>query len=116
MLIVIDKRIPEEAKRHLSDFGTLVEFSTQGITYPAISGHPDIFLCQTPDSLICAPNLPEKYASLFKQNGIAFNTGLNPVGFSFPETSFYNCLVNENYIFHKRRHTDKRILEQCGNL
>jgi hypothetical protein len=116
MLIVIDKRIPEKAKKHLSNFGTLVEFSTHNISYSAISGHPDIFLCQTPDSLICAPNLSEKYLSLFNKNGIAFKTGLNPVGSSFPETSFYNCLANENYLFHKQGHTDKHLLEQCKNL
>lgn len=60
MLIVIDKRIPEEAKKRLSGFGKIIEFETKGITYPAISGHPDIFMCQTTESLICAPNLLKK--------------------------------------------------------
>jgi len=116
MLIVIDKRIPEEAKNRLSGFGTLVEFSTQDITYPAISGHPDIFLFQTLKSLICAPNLPERYITLFRENGINFSFGSKPVGSEFPETTFYNCLATEYSLFHKAKHTEKQILEHCKNL
>lgn len=116
MLIVIDKRIPKEAKKRLSGFGTLVEFSTQGVTYPAISGHPDIFLCQTPASLICAPNLPEDYKTLFEKGDINFNFGKKPVGSSFPETSYYNCIASDDYLFHKTGHSDKQILEQCKQL
>lgn len=116
MLIVIDKRIPEEAKKRLSGFGTLVEFSTQGITYSAISGHPDIFLCQTSESLICAPNLPENYTTLFRENGVNSCFGSKPVGSKYPETAFYNCLATEHSLFHKAKHTDKQILEQCEQL
>ncbi|MCD6180364.1 MAG: hypothetical protein J7K39_10720 [Bacteroidales bacterium] len=116
MLIIIDKRIPKEAKKRLSYFGDLVELSTQNITYSAISGHPDIFLCQTPKSLICAPNLPENYQTIFKNKGIDFILGNNLVGSSFPETSFYNCLVTEDYLFHKKGHTDKQILKQCEEI
>lgn len=116
MLIVIDKRIPEEAKERLSKFGTLVELSTHNITYPAISCHPDIFLCQTAESLVCAPNLPKKIFSFFDQNRITFTVGINPVGSSFPETSFYNCLATANYLFHKKGHTEEQILEQCKKL
>lgn len=111
MLIVIDSRAPEKAKLRLSNFGEVVEFSTQNITYEAISGHPDIFLCQTPDSLICAPNLPPSYFKLFKDKNIDFLIGANPVGKLFPETSHYNCLVNERFIFHKSTYTDARIIE-----
>lgn len=116
MLIVIDKRIPEEAKKRLSSFGNLVKFSTRNITYPAISGHPDIFLCQTPASLICAPNLPEDYKTLFEKGDINFNFGKKPVGSSFPETSYYNCIASDDYLFHKTGRSDKQILEQCKQL
>lgn len=116
MLIVIDERIPEEAKKHLSNFGNIVEFSTKNISYPAISGHPDIFLCQTPKSLICAPNLPEKYFTLFTEKNIPFKTGKNPVGAKFPDSVFYNCIVTEDFILHKKPNTDKLILEQNKQL
>lgn len=116
MLIVIDKRIPEEAKKRLSNFGNLVEFSTRNITYPAISGHPDIFLFQTSESLICAPNFPESYITLFRENGVNFRFGSQPIGSLFPETAFYNCLASDDYLFHKTGHSDKQILEQCEQL
>jgi hypothetical protein len=111
MLIVIDKRIPDIAKRRLGKFGKIVEFATKNITYEAISGHPDIFLCQTPETLICAPNLPEYYFALFEKNNINYSIGKNPVGFKFPATSFYNCVINEKFLFHKKTNTDNRILE-----
>jgi hypothetical protein len=61
MLIIIDHKISVSAKEILSSYGELMELATEGITYPAISGHPDIFFCQVPGKLIVAPNLPEKY-------------------------------------------------------
>jgi hypothetical protein len=61
MLIIVDHKISQRAKEKLSQYGDLVELRTEGITYPAISGHPDIFFCQSADKLIVAPNLPEEY-------------------------------------------------------
>ena len=116
MLIVIDKRIPEDAKKRLSNFCKLVEFVTQNITYQAISGHPDIFLCQTSKSIFCAPNLPNYYSDLFIQEGIDFEFGKKPVGSKFPETAFYNCVANEHFLFHKKSYTDIKISEQNQEL
>jgi len=116
MLIVIDERIPFEAKKRLANFGKLVEFETQNITYPAISGHPDIFLCQTPHSLICAPNLPEKYVALFESENILFQIGENKVGEEFPDTVFYNCVVSEDFLLHKKPYTDPQILAHSKQL
>lgn len=112
MLIVIDERIPPDAKNHLAKLGKVVEFATQNITYPAISGHPDIFLCQSPRSLICAPNLPEKYFTLFNQENIRFETGEKRVGTEFPDTVFYNCVASEDFLLHKKPFTDSQILAQ----
>ncbi len=116
MLIVIDDRIPDQAKKNLARFGQLIEFSTQNITYPAISGHPDIFLCQTPDTLICAPNLPEKYFALFRQQHVHFEIGAKSVGAKFPESVFFNCVLTDDFLFHKKSHTDPYILEQYKQL
>ncbi|MBN1650292.1 MAG: hypothetical protein JW857_03120 [Bacteroidales bacterium] len=111
MLIVIDKRIPDQAKENLSAIGRIIEFSTVGITYEAISGHPDIFMCKTPEILVCAPNLPDKYFKLFKRQAIPFAIGKKEVGNQFPDTSAYNCLVTETHIFHKKNHSDSLLLE-----
>jgi len=116
MLIVIDQRAPKEAKSNLSQFGKLVEFNTHGIVYPAISGHPDIFICQTPSCLIIAPSIPKIYTDLLKLNNIAFEYGNSIVGSKFPETSYYNCVTNGHYLFHKKGFTDKEILLRNESL
>jgi len=111
MLIVIDKRIPDQAKKKLSAMGRVVEFSTDHITYEAISGHPDIFMCKTPETLICAPNLPNIYQMLLEQHSIPFVFGQKDVGSQFPETSAYNCLVTKKQLFHKKTHSDSTLLK-----
>jgi hypothetical protein len=78
MLIIVDKKIPAEAREKLAAYGSLLELATEGIVYPAISGHPDIFICQTPQTLIISPSLPEKYVQIIKDSGIQFIQG-NPV-------------------------------------
>ena len=58
MLIIADKRIPNEAKNNLQRFGELVLLKTSGITEESISGHPDIFICEAAGKIIVAPDLP----------------------------------------------------------
>lgn len=111
MLIVIDKRAPKMAKEQLAKYGTVVEFITQNICYPAISGHPDIFLCQLPGQLICAPNLPKSYFTLFDLNSINYQIGKKPIQASFPNTTHYNCLATDDFLFHKPELTDTLIVE-----
>jgi len=106
MLIIIDHRIPEKAKEMLSKYGELLEIKTDGITYPAVSCHPDIFFCQSPDRLIVAPNLPERYLQKLKNNDILFIPGELTVGKEYPETSRYNAVASNNYLIHNFRHTD----------
>ncbi len=112
MLIIIDARIPKEAKTKLAEYGEIIEFQTENISYSAISGHPDIFLCQLPKKLICAPNIPKKYHSILSQYKYPYKIGKQAVGSEFPETTLYNCLVDENYIFHKKGFSDKQILNE----
>lgn len=114
MLIIIDIRIPLEAKANLSRFGELIEFSTDNITYPAISCHPDIFLCQTPEALICAPNIPSQYLALFTARNIRYKIGIKNVGQKYPASAAYNGLVNGDYVFHKKEITDLQILKHSA--
>jgi len=95
MLILLDRKMPETAKKKLASYGEIVEFATKDITYEAISGHPDIFFCPTPAGLIVAPNLPEEYFSILDQNHITYLKGFLPVGKEYPETARYNSLVTD---------------------
>jgi len=111
MLIFVDKRAPEQALQNLRKFGEVVEFETRGITYEAISGHPDIFICQSPEKLIVAPNLPDKYFSILKNRKIDFTIGKNPVGAKYPETAGFNAVVTEKFLVHQPGITDPEILK-----
>ncbi len=66
MIIIADNRIPQLAKKKLEAYGDIVLLETKGITYDAISNHPDIFFCKINDVLIIAPNLPKRYKKMLQ--------------------------------------------------
>ena len=115
MLILCDRKMPETAKAKLATYGEIVEFSTAGITYEAISGHPDIFFCPTPVGLIVAPNLPEKYFKILNEKGISYTIGQLPVGIQYPDSAKYNTLVTKNFIVQNDAISDATILKQNPN-
>ena len=115
MLILCDSKMPETAKAKLATYGEIVEFSTAGITYEAISGHPDIFFCPTPAGLIVAPNLPEKYFKILNEKGISYTIGQLPVGIQYPDSAKYNTLVTKNFIVQNDAISDATILKQNPN-
>ncbi len=115
MLIIVDKKIPVEAKANLQQLGELLEIETTGIVYPAISGHPDIFFTQIDDQLVVAPNLPSKYFDVLESAKINFLTDENPVGSAYPETAKYNAVITSKYLVHNTKITDPKVLQLCEN-
>ena len=109
MLILLDRKMPEAAKEKLAAYGQIVEFATDGITYEAISGHPDIFFCPTPAGLIVAPNLPQEYFSILDQKHIPYLKGSLPVGKEYPETACFNSLVTGKFIIQNPTASDPVI-------
>lgn len=113
MLIIVDKKIPEKAKINLRKYGNLLELETDGLTYPAISGHPDVFFNQIDEQLVVAPNLPSKYYEILNENKITYQIGESPVGASYPETAKYNAVVSSKYLVHNSKITDPIIQKLC---
>lgn len=113
MWIIVDKRMPSEAKKKLSGYGSLLEFESSGIVYDAISGHPDIFMCLTDGGLIVAPNTPKVYFDFFTKQNIPFKIGHKPLGQKYPATAHYNAVVNDKYLIHNLKYTDDAILDEC---
>jgi len=109
MLIIIDKKIPEQAKETLKEYGDLIELETSGITYDAISGHPDIFVHAAGKQLIVAPNTPEKYVQALKDFGVEITFGEQPVGEKYPASSAYNVVSTPGLLIHNFRNTDSVI-------
>jgi hypothetical protein len=89
---------------------------TEGIVYPAISGHPDIFFCQTPDKLVVSPSLPEKYKEILAHEGVDFVTGNLASSIQHPGSIHYNAAINDHYLVHRLEFTDAVILENCHYL
>jgi hypothetical protein len=116
MLIIVDKKIPGEAKEKLSAYGNLMELETEGIVYPAISGHPDIFLCKTPQTLIVSPSLPGYYLQKIKEQKLEYIPGNQASSIQHPGSVHYNAATNNNYLVHRLEFTDPVILQNCHTL
>lgn len=109
MLILGDARIPEQAKKNLLKLGFYIPFLTTGVTYEAISGHPDIFFCRGDGPVIVAPNLPEDYLTILKKYNVSFTIGHRPVGNKYPETARYNAVVTGDLLIHNERISDESL-------
>jgi hypothetical protein len=116
MLIIIDKKIPEPAKEKLSAYGELIEFGTSGMTYDAISGHPDIFFCKIKNSVIMALNTPDNYKKIFNDINIPVINGYKTVNGTYPRSASYNAVVTDKYLLHRIDITDKSIIENTTGL
>ncbi len=119
MLIIIDHKIPEAAKKKLAQFGELLELETHGITYDAISGHPDIFFCKPPEGLIVAPNTPGRIIEKLRALQLSFQFGKNDVDIQYPGSAIYNAVVTNSFCIHNMQITDPVILtatESCVKI
>lgn len=123
MLIIIDKKIPGEAKEKLSAYlplrqacGNILELETNGIVHHAISGHPDIFFCKTPQTLIVSPSLPDNYLEKIKESKLEYITGHLASSIHHPASVYYNASVNNRYLVHRLEYTDPVILQNCHTL
>jgi hypothetical protein len=114
--IIADKRMPAIAANKLSVFGEVLFLETRGITYDAISGHPDIFITQTAQKLIVAPNIPIEFQYILQNKNIQFQIGSKAIGSTYPETSYYNALADDDILLHNLEYTDSVILNSCTNL
>ncbi len=106
MLIVADARLPQVALETLSKYGTLAIVKSQGIVYDSISGHPDIFICQTShNSCIIAPNTPQYLIGALEQHRIQYTKGYVPLSDIFPHSAVYNAVITSQYFIHHLQHT-----------
>lgn len=109
MLIIVDVRAPEEAKENLKRYGEMVEFETSGITYDAISGHPDVFMCRVGEELVVAPNIAERFIETGNLK-LEIRTGRLDVGREYPESARYNAVVTDDLIIHNLDISDPELL------
>lgn len=115
MHAIVDYRIPTKALRRLESLCSVHLFNGKGITYPAIEGHPDIFLFQNANQLIIAPNTPTSTIQYLLTYQIPFSFGTFPVGDSLKNSTLYNCHSTSSYFFHKKGYTDPTIQQTVNS-
>ncbi len=113
MIVIGDNRLPGEVKENLKRFADFVPFTTKNITYNAVSGHPDVFLCQAGNDVVAAPNIPFDYKQILKNSGVNVIEGENNAGEKYPFSAQYNAVVTGKHLIHNLKITDKVILETC---
>jgi len=113
MKVIANSSIPISALNKLREYGNVLPFETTEITYPAISGHPDIFFCLTDKHLVIAPNTPTKFKKKLNDNNISYIEGQKNVGNCYPDTAMYNAVVTHKYLIHNLEITDNSIKEAC---
>lgn len=109
-MILIDYRIGKNARKLLEKLDEVIPFQTEGLVYPAISGHPDIFVFFNESKIIFSPNIPNKYIYSFEKTSKILKQGKNPVGIKYPESSFYNASGNNTILITNPKNTDEEIL------
>jgi len=115
MKIICNKNIPIKAQKRLESFGNVLYFETKGITYPAISNHPDVFMCLIVNELVIAPNTPVGFKDLLTNNNIKFTEGGKIIGNNYPKTAGYNAVVTDKYLIHNLQIADPKILDLCAD-
>jgi len=116
MMLIINKQVPEQAIQSLHKWGEVVIFETNGITYPQVSGHPDLFFCVGNNKLVVAPNTPDKYTEVLNQYNVDYIFGKSCVGKHYPDSARYNAIVTGQYIIHNIKITDPVVLSTFQDL
>lgn len=111
MIIIHDKRLPQDAIATLQQYGECLPFYTENITYEEIAGHPDIFFFPAEDYIIAAPNTPLQYLHFLQERGISIKIGNIAIGTKQENSTCYNAVLSDNYIIHNNKFTDISILE-----
>ncbi len=111
-LTIIDARLPKTIKENLKEYGELFEIPALS-GYDAISGHPDIYICQADDAIIISPDLPDHFVSNLKDKARAeIIIGTSYVGARYPDTAKYNAVVTNEHLICNQRIIDPTILSR----
>jgi hypothetical protein len=114
-MIICDKRLPSIIRQQLSALDYLIELNTDCITYPAISGHPDIFFCKVGDIVVVSPTLPRQYCDLLIQRNVICKFGTHLNTSTYPGSAIFNAVVTDTLFIHHLQITDPTIIDLIGN-
>ncbi len=111
MLAIVDSKIPKAALVEFEKHVRVLPFRSSGIVYDAISGHTDIFFCQTPFGLVAAPNTPAEFLNKLQHLEVKLIPGSRKLDGKYPQTAHYNAFFSNTCLVHNTKITDSSILE-----
>lgn len=114
-MIICDKRLPDAIREQLSTLDFLMELNTEGITYTAISGHPDVFCCQVGDIIVLSPTLPQHYYDILTKQKVKWKSGTHVNTSTYPGSAIYNAVVTDTLFIHNIQITDPTIKAMIGS-
>ena len=115
MLIICDYRASNEAIKNLESIGKVFLFKNNFLHSMPLHGHPDIFMCKTPEKLILAPNIDKETLDQLSESNTPYVFGNLPVETQHPFIARYNAVVTNKAIICNSSTVDSKILELYPN-
>lgn len=113
MSFLIDHRIHPHALKALEKLDAVIPFFTRGITYPALSGHPDVFCCAIPEYLVVSAAVPDSVCRALNASGVAMVQTAGIPGDRYPASAVMNAVVTEQFLVHRTDITDLTLKQCC---
>jgi hypothetical protein len=101
MLAIADSRAPHGCLEELAKEFSLHPFSAGQLTYPQVSGHPDIFMFQSNEKIICASNTPIELLAALRANGAEPLISAQGAGWDLVSSTRFNVCAADSYWVHK---------------
>jgi hypothetical protein len=114
MPFIVSQHIYAEALRSLERLDQVVLFATKGVTYPAISMHPDIFFCQVDDLLLASEAVPEHILRKITDAGVTLEVVPHKPGMKHPHSAIFNAVVTPKHLIHRTDITHISIKNRCA--
>lgn len=107
MLIIIDARFVDQAKKIWGDKYEIVPSYTHEKLQKPVSSHPDMTIIPIGDVFVCCPESYSYYKSFLGDRVIA---GQTPLFAHYPKDIAYNVLIYKNKAFGKKDYIDTVVL------
>lgn len=120
MIILHDKRLPDEYGKALADSmqdAVFIPFGgIPGRAYGSISCHPDIYFFQLDEkTVVHAPGVPQDVLETLEKHGIELIKGEEDPGSRYPGTARYNAARAGNLVFGNFEYTDPAIKKAAAD-
>lgn len=115
MLAIVDARAPRAAIVRLEQEFETVLFQSHGLTYPEVSGHPDIFMFQHGKTVIAASNTPSEVLDAVRRSDAELIVSLLSSGNQLADSTYFNSCATNTYWLHKARCAAPEVANFCMN-